>query len=287
MVMIVSKDAAQTSQNDIHALLPIDGEVPGSIAADSARVFKGEELYHFIDGGADLFFEYGFRRVIAQEYAGRSAIKLEIYEMTDAGAAYGIYSIRSGENAESLEIGEGGCRTSYYVMFRKGRYYVSVASRDTSRDATGTVEAIARAVDQKISDRGGLPLLATMLRDEHPSRLIYFKGPLGLGTAYYFDERIAFHAEEGIAGMFKDHMTIVFRYKDSVGSQKDFVWIDSLFKTSSRYSGYRVQENIVLARDKSKQTLCFGAKGAHLIAAIAQNEKVAEEACKRKLHRGL
>ncbi len=207
--------------------------------------------------------------------------------MTDPGAAYGIYSVRSGENAATVAIGNEGCRTAYYVMFWKGRYYLSVACRDTGKEGARIIESIARAVDRKISDRGEPPSLVKILRDKKPSKLVYFRGPLGMGTVYYFDEKLAFHAEEGIAGKFNDHVVIVFRYEDSLRTRRDFVRVDSILKSASQYTDYRVQGRGVVVKARSKQVLCFAVLDALLIVGIAENEKIASEGCKGVANRGL
>ena len=74
-------------------LLPDSSETVGWHAPDSARVFVGNNLFLLIDGGAPVYLEYGFGQVVAQRYVNEKneRVSLEIYEMIDAGAAYGMF----------------------------------------------------------------------------------------------------------------------------------------------------------------------------------------------------
>jgi len=60
---------------------------------DPARV---EELLRLIDGAAEMYFEYSFKRAIFQSYVDEDGqwIDVEIYEMEDAASAYGLQSIK-------------------------------------------------------------------------------------------------------------------------------------------------------------------------------------------------
>lgn len=277
---------AQPAKDELRALIPRGPEVSGVAMVDSTREFSGLELYQLIDGGADLFFEYGFRRVVVQEYAGHGSFKLEIYEMTDTGAAYGIYSVRSGEQAAPVNMGMEGCKTEYYIMFWKGRYYVSIESREPGKDAARTIEAIARAVDRNIRERGERPSLVGLLGGEHPSKLIYFRGMLGLGTVYYLDANIAPQATEGVAEKCRDHLAIQIKYLDSNKAWEGFVRIDSVFKSLPRYHDYKAGARQSAVTNDARQSLCLATKGSLLVVVIAGRREVAEENCKRLIELG-
>jgi len=79
------------------ALLPADGEVAGLRRDGSADLFRGAELYGHIDGGAELYLEFGFDDVTVQRYVGEAgALEAELYRMSDADAALGAYLARCG-----------------------------------------------------------------------------------------------------------------------------------------------------------------------------------------------
>src|SRR5665811_1546039 len=60
---------------------------------EGTRSFSETSLYGYIDGGAELYLEYGFDTLVVTEVTALSKdIKVEVYRMTDAEAAFGIFS---------------------------------------------------------------------------------------------------------------------------------------------------------------------------------------------------
>ena len=70
----------------------------GLIAQDvpeikNERVFKGKALYGFMNGGSDLFLEYGFEELYVSDVKFKgSEFAVEVYMMPSPEDAYGIYS---------------------------------------------------------------------------------------------------------------------------------------------------------------------------------------------------
>ena len=60
---------------------------------DELMRYGADNLYDFINGGAEVYVEYGFAQVITQEYVkGDDSIIFTIYEMGSPEAAFGIFS---------------------------------------------------------------------------------------------------------------------------------------------------------------------------------------------------
>ena len=58
-----------TANNDpIFNLLPADGTPPGWQRKGAERLFAGAALYQHIDGGAELYNQFGFDRLVVQDY---------------------------------------------------------------------------------------------------------------------------------------------------------------------------------------------------------------------------
>ena len=68
--------------------------VAGWTRADSVGVYAGKNLFLLIDGGADLFYEYGFVRAFSSEYSRSpdTSATVELYEMESPVAAYGLFT---------------------------------------------------------------------------------------------------------------------------------------------------------------------------------------------------
>ncbi len=259
-------------------LLPAHDEIAGLTAADTARIFRGEELYRHIDGGADLFFEYGFKEVVVQDYDQPVPLNCEIYEMSDPAAAYGIYSVRSGADAAPLNIGDGGGRTSYYIMFWKGPYYVTVAGSDTTQASQNMLERIARSVDRKIARHSSVPAIVQLLPEEGLITKRYFRGILGLSSSYIFDTKDIFRALEGATGVYNTHVIMLFGYHDSTDAKAACARVDSSLFVNVRFRELRRSNGLSFVKDRGDHVLCFGRRGSILIVALGRDERGAEEA---------
>ena len=86
-------------------ILPAGGFVRGWEADGPPRVFIEKDLFNHIDGGAELFLEFGFAKLRVQPYSGEKAELVgELYEMTGPAAALGIYLMNAGRETPWPEI---------------------------------------------------------------------------------------------------------------------------------------------------------------------------------------
>jgi len=108
-------------------LLPADAAVPGWKRVDNLRVFTKADLYGYIDGGAEVFFEFGFDSLTLQKYRnGANEVAVEVYRMTDAAAATGIYLMKRGKETPDASFKERHTLNRHQLMFQRNRYYVTI-----------------------------------------------------------------------------------------------------------------------------------------------------------------
>jgi len=267
------------------SLLPREGRIQGWSRVDTARIYEGNALYDFIDGGADLFFEYGFRRALSVEYqsAGGKSINLEVYEMKDPGSAFGIYSIRSGEEATQVDIGQRGNAHAYYIMFWKGRFYVSVASSDSTGECRSGLEATARAVDQNISSKGQKPHVVDLLPAANLGMSRYFRGNLGLSSTSILDVKGLFPVVDGAIGTYRDHTTVLLRYGSAADAERHLADFSAYIKTDERFKGYQRRGQMAVVADSGNRALCFGHSGLYIIVSISSREAIAKVSCEKAI----
>ena len=112
---------------DDTSLLPPDGFLGPWKKVDPPKRFTQANLYGYIDGGAELFLEYGFERLTVQKYRnGADELTIEAYRMTDPTAATGIYLMKAGKEAPAAGFKERHTANRYQLMFCRNRYYVIV-----------------------------------------------------------------------------------------------------------------------------------------------------------------
>jgi hypothetical protein len=176
----------------IARLLPSASALDGWRSAGSPEIYEAQSLYDRINGGAEIFFEYGFDQAVYQDYEkGDDYLQVEIYDMVDDTAAFGIYSINRSPRAESVALGGGGQQSGDTVTFWQQQYYVVVRRfGDAEADEGITVEA-ARDIAGKIgSEAGTVPaavsLLPTTGKVEGSETVV--RGPIALSQIRYLGE---------------------------------------------------------------------------------------------------
>ncbi len=117
-------------------LLPPDNFLGRWKKAVRSRVFTSADLYGHIDGGAELFLEFGFEQLTVCKYRRDSSgsqgashageLQLEIYRMTDSAAATGVYLMKCGKESGDAAFAERHTINNYQLIFKRNRYYVVV-----------------------------------------------------------------------------------------------------------------------------------------------------------------
>ena len=163
-------------------LLPAPGAVPGWRPDGNARVFTGSGLYGHIDGGAEIFFEFGFEELTVQRYArGLDGVELELYRMRDPAAALGIYLGRCGRETPDPGLRERHTAGLHELMLVRERYFLIAANLDGKPEVAPQLVAFARAVAAALpapQPVAALELLPRERRVAGSERLI--RGPLAL-----------------------------------------------------------------------------------------------------------
>jgi len=169
--------AAQASLSSI-AVAELSG-----IEITKTRTFTAESLYGYMNGGAELYLEYGFDTLVVTEVAsGDNDIKIEFYCMSDAEAAFGIFSVSRFRCNGGPKLTDHQCRSAYQLQFCKGRYYVSIINNTGTDAEQKTANEIAAHLIRNISDPPFDPVqfFEGGLDDETMKSAVLIRGPLGI-----------------------------------------------------------------------------------------------------------
>jgi hypothetical protein len=167
-------------------LLPPDGFLGTWKRLDSPRVFARDDLYGYIDGGAELFFEFGFERLTQQKYqSGRSQVAIDFYRMTDPTAATGIYLMKCGKETPAAALGDRNTVNRYQLMFVRDRFFVIVNNVSGAEALAPEVVRFASFVASKLPASPPVTVLhqlpqAGLVRDSQ--RVI--RGPYALQSVF-------------------------------------------------------------------------------------------------------
>ena len=162
-------------------LLPEPSEVGASRSGE--QKFFGADLYQYIDGGADIYLDYGLVAMVHQEYKASSTdITLDVYNMGAQSNAFGIYAAESSPDYHFLPIGSEGYGTNEILNFFQDEFYVKL-SAFSDKEKTGPVlERFAREVSRRIGPSQAMPEFLSLFPPQnlvsHSCKFVK-KSPLG------------------------------------------------------------------------------------------------------------
>jgi hypothetical protein len=188
----------------LQAYLPAGNELQGWEADGSPQEFRGDDLFQYIDGGAEVYREYGFVQVLVQDYKNLSGtrLSLELFRMESPESAYGIFSYKRGARGEPLRVGTEGEIEDYYLNFWKGPFIVTLTASQAGPQVRNQLVRLALSIAKKLPGDADPPRLTTELPQTGliKSSVRYFRGYLGFIDSYYSLGKEAFRFREAVKG---------------------------------------------------------------------------------------
>lgn len=156
-------------------------KVPGWSPAGAPRLYRGAELYGFIDGGAELFLELGFEELLVHELQrGPARVSVELYRMLDATAARGVYLAKGGSEHRSRELPVRHSVGRFQATIQQGRLVVVITDEEGAGNAAA-LTAVARAVIPELPGDEPVVILDLLpAAGKVPGSERILRGPLGL-----------------------------------------------------------------------------------------------------------
>jgi hypothetical protein len=167
------------------------GDVQGLVVTRTGH-YDGNALFGYMDGGAELFREYGFAHLTAQEIRlDDQQLLVEIFRMRDSVAAFGIFSVSRAVCPGDDSSGRYWCHSSGEVQCAGGPFFIRIQSLTTGTGSEGLSEIVGRYLLRMIPDRlADVPWVC----DEHAMpgwqrKAVLMYGPLGIqnGTPDWSD----------------------------------------------------------------------------------------------------
>jgi len=248
-------------------LAPAAGEVEDWAPVAEAQIFEGDDLFELINGGAEIYHEFGFRRALAQDFTGpeQRLIALEVFEMNDTAAAYGTYSFKIRGSGRPLELGDEAMLEDYYLNLHRGPYVVTLTGMNDDEITMQGITRIARAIAEKIQIDGEVPAVVAELvaGDGKPERVYYLRGELAVANVAPFAVGIRLGMTEGAAVRFSGRTEVMLRYPDAQLAQQQSAAI-------VRELGHRAGWTVVEEWDGDFALLDDG-KGSHVELACSDD----------------
>jgi hypothetical protein len=274
----------QSQLQSLSVYLPESGEVTGWEKNFSKEEYKGDDLYIYINGGAEIYHEYGFQRVIVQDYKNEKekSVSLELYEMKSPESAYGIYTFKTEANGKPVEIGHEGRLEGYYLNFWKGKFLVTITGFEEDEETIRGLIQIAKTVEKKLfREKGEKPAITRLLPEDRfdPSGIKYFKGHLGIFNSYPFSTKNIFNLKEGIKGHLKDNIDVyIIKYDSPEQCLLQFNQAKNSLKEEPRYKNFATTTKTFSLFDDKNKMLYFEPRNNYILIVLgAKNDKRARE----------
>lgn len=231
------------------------------------QLYIGDDLFNLINGGAELYHEFGFVEVLAAKIdAGGSSVRVEVYDMGSSAAAWGIFSLTATSSAQKLSVGDAGRTGEGFLQFIKDKYMV-YAYVDT--DINGYHVEAMKCLANNINTATPAPALYQSLNKYKPNyKVVYFQGNLGLSGIYSFHYKDVFGYDEGAANISDDEISIVFSFPDEASCAAQFAASYDFFSESSKYHDQSFKDGSYHLKDRKERNLDFFTYGKYMVIFI-------------------
>ncbi|HDQ00421.1 MAG TPA: hypothetical protein ENN22_14735 [bacterium] len=265
IIVIIGVITMKKPQTDLLYRAP--QKINGWEIAETDKYYTADNLYDYINGGAELFLSYGFQTAMCRTYVadGQPEIILDIFDMGKSQNAFGVFS-HALETVDD-RFGQGSQYMPGLLQFWKGRYYVSILASPETETARAAMFLLAEKLERVIEKTGPLPRLIEALPQDSliQSSVRYFRHYIWLNSHYYLSAENILnidHDAEAVLAKYrmdsKQPVVLVVKYqndkKASAAMQKFIAeFLDGqsdppvLEKEQGKWLGYRVYGNYFIA----------------------------------------
>ena len=192
---------------DLTLLLP--EKVDGWKATRKDGIYGRDNLYDYINGGAELYLSYGFQKAANRTYerSDQPDIVVDLFDMGTSVNAYGVFS-HSMETIDKA-YGQGSQYSEGLLLFWKDRYYLSIMSYPETPESKKALLALGRKIEAAIKGEGPLPDILDLLPQDLliPESIRYFRHYAWLNSHYFI-------ADTNILQINDDTNGVLAKYRD-------------------------------------------------------------------------
>ncbi|MBN1145575.1 MAG: hypothetical protein JXA72_14195, partial [Bacteroidales bacterium] len=127
-------------------------DLPGA-RFDVPKTYSGASLFGYMNGGAELYREYGCKGAWIGELAFQGGtFKIEIFKMTGPEEAFGIYSVSRYQCKSNPPLSPFTCHTPYQLQLCKGPYYINIINATGNKSDSVAALQIGKAIAGRITE---------------------------------------------------------------------------------------------------------------------------------------
>ncbi|MFH0777917.1 MAG: DUF6599 family protein [Candidatus Eisenbacteria bacterium] len=189
--------------------VPACGSASGWSNAGPARHFTKHSLFNYIDGGAELFLEFGFAELTVQRYAGGGQeLAVETYRMESPEAALGIYLMRCGEETPVEGVSARNSGDAYQLTVVKGSCFVQVNNFGGDEKLVPAMVALVRRSLETVPEGDSVTLFALLPPNGLiPRSELIVRGQFALQPIFTFGSGDVLQLDGRVFGVVGDYET--------------------------------------------------------------------------------
>lgn len=198
--------------------------------AMDARFFTREDLFDYVDGGAEIYLSYDFQKLLVQEYlSGDKSILVEIYKMSSSEDAFGLFSLN--QEGERTTISQEASYGFGILCFWKGRYFVRIIDMEGKDTRKNLIFNHGKSISNKIKNKGESPELINRIAQDglQKQSTFYFHKNIILNNLYFLSKDNILNLSEKTDALLTSYKLndevlklLLIEYPDTLGSRMAF-----------------------------------------------------------------
>ena len=227
--------AKSTTINLTELTKNLPGEISGWKKSTEETFYSPENLYEYINGGAELYISYNFRQMLAQKYEKEELpeITMDIFDMGNSFNAFGVFSHSREALDQSIAPDVESEYASGLLTFWKGRFYVSIMAYPETQEKKKTVLALGRHIAGLIKESSQIPPIISKLPTENlvKESIRYFQHYIWLNSHYFISDQDILHID-------KNTHAVLAKYKDKPDKASYYILLVAYPDTSKAKAAY-------------------------------------------------
>ncbi len=147
------------AESTVETILP-QACADGWVKEGPVSTYTRENLYKYIDGEAELYMPYGFRKAATVMYVkpgSKGGLVVNVFEMGSSLDAFGIYGNYRSPSLERVAVGTEGFADESELMFFKDRYFAQVSASGALTQERPLFLACAGSVAAAMPGKAAMP----------------------------------------------------------------------------------------------------------------------------------
>jgi hypothetical protein len=226
---------------EIHQQLQIPAEF---ISINQPEICDKNNLYDMINGEAVIHMEFGFTDALFVNYERKSDgvnLRIELYRMTDTGAAMGLLNLYAGHKVISPTLGGRMVSGEGWTSFQKGPIYGSILLQPATNEPFLLKNIVNSLFPHLPEVSEQIPVVITHFGSLATSEnQLYFRGDTILGERVRILKKRIFDYVDGVVTTKNKKNIVHFKVADNKNMTK---LIDSHLAEISKAKNWRIENS--------------------------------------------